>query len=244
MDIIKNITIETNQVTWYRGHADETWLLKPSVWREFSRDDERGMNHEFLWKARARTNNPPQDKDWAGWLSLMQHYGLPTRLLDWSKSPLIALYFALDKYHLASRRIESETNATVWVLHPGQLNIVSGMEPYIYSIYNGTARSMIEPAFLNPKNVSENGKIMAVSAIETDLRMIVQQSAFTIHSSQNPLNEYPENETFLKRIVIPKEFLPEISFELDIFGLKPSNVYPDLGYLAKETRRRYESFVK
>lgn len=243
LSIVKDISIETDLINWYRGHADESWLLKPSIWREFSTEEERGMNHEFLWKAKARTSNPPQDKDWAGWLSLMQHYGLPTRLLDWSKSPLIALYFALDKFHLSSKKIENETNATVWVLQPGTLNITSGMEPYIFSINNSTARSMIEPAFLNPKDVIENEKIIAVSAIETDLRMIVQQSAFTVHSSQIDLNHYPGNETFLKKIYLPMESLPEISYELDVLGFKPSNIYPDLGYLAKETRKRYEGFA-
>ena len=50
------------------------------------------------------------------WLTLMQHYGLPTRLLDWSESPLVALYFALSSDE------DAKADAAVWVLNPMKLN--------------------------------------------------------------------------------------------------------------------------
>lgn len=237
---IKSITLKNNTINWYRGHADITWELKPTIWRTFSRENERGMNHEFLWKAQSRTLNPPVDGDWAGWLSLMQHYRLPTRLLDWSKSPLIGLYYAIEESILSSKEIEPKNDAEVWVLMPGKLNVISGLEPYIFSIKNTTAIEMIEPAFLSPSKVKENDKIIAVSAIENELRMMVQQSAFTIHSSQEALENYPENEKFLKRIKLPKECLNDIALDLDLLGFKPSNIYPDLENLSKEIKIRYQ----
>ena len=237
---IKEITYDNGQVSWYRGHFDERWELKPSVWRDFDRKEEREMNHEFLWKAKSRTNNPPNEKDWSAWLSMMQHYGLPTRLLDWSKSPLIALYFAINKYY---RTKITQTHASVWVLFPGQLNQVSNSESFIYSIYTEIARKMIEPAFVNPKYTVENESIIAVSAVETDMRMLTQQSAFTIHSSQLGLEKYTENEKYLKKIIIPSEFIDEMAFELELLGYRPSQVFPDLEHLSLEIKHRYLGLI-
>jgi hypothetical protein len=54
----------------------------------------------------------PSEDDLAGWLSLMQHYRLPTRLLDWSFSPLIAAYFSVND------RFVEPVDACIWALAP------------------------------------------------------------------------------------------------------------------------------
>jgi hypothetical protein len=82
----------------FRGVPDEDYELLPSIGRwqgaiNVRESYERQLFEEFKRKAIGYLSNKPQD-DWE-WLFLAQHYGLPTRLLDWSTSPLIALNFAL-----------------------------------------------------------------------------------------------------------------------------------------------------
>ena len=77
---------------FYRGHADESWDLKPSIFRSH-----RGIENEHLL-FRDMVAHVPRDfsecKSALDYLVQMQHYGLPTRLLDVTTNPLVALYFA------------------------------------------------------------------------------------------------------------------------------------------------------
>jgi hypothetical protein len=191
------------------------------------------MTREFLFKARTRTEDAPISPDNSGWLSLMQHHGLPTRLLDWSKSPLIALYFAAYDYHRHSMN-PSENDACIWMINPGELNASFGREKLIYALDTNMARELIDQAFYTDRN--KNLGVLAASAIETHKRMIMQQSAYTIHSDTRPLEELDGNERWLKRVKIPQPALPKIAEELEILGIRLSSIYPDLDNLAKEIK--------
>jgi len=58
-------------------------------------------------------------KDEWDWIFLMQHYRAPTRLLDWSESPLVALYFALvDK-------LQEDSDGALWCMDPIALNRIA-----------------------------------------------------------------------------------------------------------------------
>lgn len=76
---------------WFRGNHDYEFGLVPSVFRDTFKYNESKMIEEFKrrYADHARTHICQID-----WLTLMQHYGLPTRLLDWSSNLLVGLYFA------------------------------------------------------------------------------------------------------------------------------------------------------
>lgn len=102
--------------TWYRGHANSEWKLLPGLMRTTSRPSESTLLSRFKQSAAMLTDRLPPNSSF-DWTFLMQHYGVPTRLLDWSESPLVALYFAVER----SSEFP-DTNSAVWCLKPTALN--------------------------------------------------------------------------------------------------------------------------
>ncbi len=100
---------EPEKTVWYRGHADHTWHLKPSLSRWKKLESEAQLIKHFILNAFQFLDKPPET-EWE-WIFLMQHYRVPTRLLDWTESPLVALYFALLDVPSSPRTTKA---AAVW----------------------------------------------------------------------------------------------------------------------------------
>ena len=102
-DIVALTTALTNENVYaYRGQEDAAWPLATSIEREYSSaraDHEIRMLTYFKRHAEAwlQPHLIPRPKfDAFSWLGLMQHYGGVTRLLDVTRSPYVALFFALE----------------------------------------------------------------------------------------------------------------------------------------------------
>ncbi len=100
---------------WFRGQSDSAWQLLPGFMRSKSSISETTLLNRFRQSAAMLTELRPQSS--FDWTFLMQHYGVPTRLLDWSESPLIAMYFAVENWSE-----KPDTDAALWCLWPTVLN--------------------------------------------------------------------------------------------------------------------------
>jgi len=89
----------------FRGVGKEEWKLQSSLERLNLLiplvEAERYLLTTFQRRVHHYISDPPDKDDYLEWLALLQHHGAPTRLLDWTKSPYVALFFALDQPHEA-----------------------------------------------------------------------------------------------------------------------------------------------
>lgn len=100
-----------NGAIWYRGQASAEWALTPGYLRLTTPPSEATLLKRFKQSAAMLIEMAPRVT--FDWLFLMQHYGVPTRLLDWSESPLVGLYFAVESMN---------DDGALWLLRPSELN--------------------------------------------------------------------------------------------------------------------------
>jgi len=110
-----------SKTVWFRGHANHEWHLEPTLARRNRLGAELQLMKQFKQNAYQFLDRPPEN-EWE-WIFLMQHYAIPTRLLDWTESPLVGLYFALLD-GLAADKLPA---AALWCLYPQRLNEISGI---------------------------------------------------------------------------------------------------------------------
>jgi len=203
---------------WFRGQPEAGLKLEPYVFREIKDVESDGMlehlsqTQDGIWDEtnlfnhlKLRVPNHRQTCHSAfDWLCLMQHYSLPTRLLDWSESILPALYFAVrddvDKpgelFVLNARRLNKQTKPrpTMCVANDPLVTIRAVMADVRTlkrlkshdSVIN--AARMLDIKFTKKNWWEEFLKPIAVIPNRLNDRMVFQTSVFTLHGSK----KYPE----------------------------------------------------
>lgn len=205
---------------WYRGQSNAAWGLTPGQYR-YSDLDEQEVRSEFQLKARPLLRDVPTS-EWE-WYFIMQHHGLPTRLLDWTTGALLGLYFAL-------RDNTGSEDAAVWVLDPWALNKFStrksdllmhsdfSLRRYLPALYGATKLPQLPVAVVPPYN-SE--------------RITVQRGTFTVHGKKKSGLETMFRRR-LAKITIPKENSVRVRRQLRVSGIGEFTVFPDLDGLCRE----------
>lgn len=222
---------------WWRGHALEDWELKPRVYgNDTHKANEESMYHSFKLQAGVRRDKCPHNEDHASWLFLMQHYGIPTRLLDWSGSMLTALFFACND----NDKKNAKKKGALWVLKPAKLNELQSSDKssdkgkVILTGY-GEAAELVLREDMN----TETGRILAIFPTHQDIRHLIQSSRFTVHSTDKSLNLLEGNEEFCRKIRISLNGKKSILEALKIFGITEKYLFPDLDHLANDIRKDY-----
>lgn len=206
-----------NNPVWYRGHSDTNYKLIPSVLRNDYNSHELSLFYDYKTHASFLNNGPKNNWDT---LLDMQHYGLPTRLLDWTSSLGTALFFAIK---------DNPKSPCIWLLSPFDLNNISTKEPMIYDT------SVIPDKAENDDNFRLFSLLTKKSTIElpfaiqpphNNSRIAAQRGMFTVQGSlESPLEELCPK--VLKKIEIPLKIIPSLKKHLTSLGIDDFSVFPD-----------------
>lgn len=243
---------QLTDIRWYRGCCASN-DLKPSLYRHpIKKDSESLLKQEIDILKRFKQRSTPYitmnmriGKD-IDELFIMQHFRVPTRLLDWTENPYTALYFALNdpKFEESAGSLEYKEDACVWVLDPAAWNNKSlDVDPPPGIIYS------LDEEFLNgymPTDTLKNRKPdpVALYGIYNNPRIVVQKGVFTIFGTNvQPMEElyvshqYPQD--CLLKLSIKKEDIGNLVGSLRRIGITDTSIFPDLEGLAKELKREF-----
>jgi FRG domain len=235
-DFLKKFSVDYKSefgAIWFRGHADKDWSLLPGLLRNVGRASEGTLLAKFRQRAAMLADQRPATT--FEWTFLMQHYGVPTRLLDWTESPLVALYFAVESF---ANHVEKD--AVLWCLYPTVLNkaanVVNDQEPgYIPSFEDEELESYSLEKLSGPANLAMNP--LATIATRNNPRIQAQLGTFTIHHAQKtPIDKIGKGEHLIKYTILSDK-RADILSELKLLGLNKFSLFPEIasvGEMLKE----------
>lgn len=187
-------------------------------------------------------------------LALLQHYEVPTRLLDWTSSLTSALFFALLRCLKCNKaqdcrklRQSCDGNPVIWVLDPHKMHqrlfpsdpvcdkvaITIGVDPvadYMQEFVLNEAGSNQWPHTAGP---------VFLEIPWTNARMKSQKGFFTFHPDERPLESLIDESGGLVKVLIPKKYRGDIINEFKAVGVNEHDIFTDLVSLANFFKRRY-----
>lgn len=249
MELVEEL-MSTDVPLWYRGASKTDHPLTPSLFRHPTlQSSQELLDLEGRVLQRFRERSVPykpaygreRDQDWE-LLFLMQHFGVPTRLLDWTESPYIALFFALTGAKLDYVTGKTHSPACVWVLQPEAWN----RQALSDITYEGAILSIGSDPLESYKPNSDPRYMrvlpVAMFGLHNSPRIVAQRGVFTIFGKDTDSMDaavirggFPLQT--LVKIELPADAIAELRRSLFRIGVTDSVVFPDLAGLALELKR-------
>ncbi|APC08574.1 FRG domain-containing protein [Neomoorella thermoacetica] len=225
MDQVDDFFKHSSGTVWFRGHNNASYTLNSGLFRlNIESLKEYVTLEEQMYRYYKNLGHLLHGNE-NGWelLYSMQHHGVKTRLLDWTESFAVALYFAIDGWKNGTARI--------WMLDPIGLNYLSKGE-----------RKIISPKEVSYPgrylNTNENINSLAIYPIKNDVRIISQHGVFTVQgNSLQPLEEEFNGKLvkdgYLKPVDLNLDAREDALNFLRLNGLNYFSLFPDLDGLSR-----------
>lgn len=241
----------------FRGHGDFSWTLSTSLERSAKRsnfdnraiaDIEKIILAKFKKRANSFLSKVPEDNNLLEWFSLIQHFGGPTRLLDFSHSFYVAIFFAVESsssdaaiYCLNKTLIMQKGKETEIGRYP-KISQEFETSEYCDNAINDGARSPLviitEPRIYNERLAAQQG----LFAVPFEVNQTFEYNlSLTLHPFQKDLPKSKQiyqindkiNDCALLKIRIPISLHKEIRKDLALMNINAATLYPGLDGFAR-----------
>jgi hypothetical protein len=264
--VVDSIISFTNQVAdkknqlWFRGHGmSNSYELLPSLYRrkkEYNGNELYELEFDMIQRFRERSTpfvgNRYQSEiryDDLSILFYMQHYGIPTRLLDWTENPYVGLYFALnDANNWDREKKEYKENACVWVVDPEKWNNVAIelIPPVgIISVPNSDSLNAYLPKSESRPRLHRPPSPIGITGFHNSPRIVAQRGVFIVFGAENKtMDQFYFDAAYAKdslyKIEIDKNAISTMRDALYRIGIADSVIYPDMDGFATEIARHFK----
>lgn len=264
-DLITNLKKEkkNNPTFFFRGHSNLDWTLLPSIYRNNWILNEHRMFREMILRNSEEFLNTHSTFEK---LTIMQHYGLPTRMLDITINPLVALYFACaDKtqedvsaelivFNPNPEHIKYSDSDTVSILSnlsksERDLNVIGNKTKFNSSYIPGLKLLHLikeeKPYFQNIINPTDLEKTLIVKPINNNERIKRQHGYFFLFGiKENIKNCADINSIYRRDNITPKYFIEEnnksqLIEELDAVGISNNTLFPEIDKGAEHLKQNF-----
>lgn len=237
-----------SETRWFRGIGNQTHELIPSLFRHPEIANRRPLDLERALITRFRQRSIPFlahriEDEWE-LLFLMQHHGVPTRLLDWTENPYVALYFALT-----SCRMDPTTGAypdcCVWSLDPIAWNRAVLDDITFAGGVLVTTDGQLDSHKPGIKETLFRRRPVAMYGSYNSPRIVAQRGAFTVFGSdiapmESVKSSVPKiTDEVMSKLTIPGASVATMLKALSAIGYTDSVLFPDLDGLAREIKRSF-----
>ena len=199
---------ESQLLQQFYKNCDDTGLYLPFI-------DEKNLYY-LLNEDRIASTFPPFEywppKDYYELMSLAQHYGIPTRLLDWSRDLNVAIYFALSDY-LRGKEIRENEYMTIWAMDAGSLELESKPLPL----------KIIKPRYHNNPNLhAQKGVFSVWSVSKKDIIDPIPTQDNSIRIIEKEVNDKPLEELLKDYIEEHRDLFKDITYlyRIDLYDIK------------------------
>jgi hypothetical protein len=235
--------LSVDKTGWaWRGHGDSRWSLVSSLERAVRhlkarrRDTEEMLYQTFTRRAHHYLPEELTDKaDYLQWLSIMQHYGAPTRLLDWSYSPYIAAFFAFEN------ATNPDGSCAVWAINfvwcgRQAKKLLKGVLHEGMVIKPGTIWEAT--LFKNVLLDRELDLVVPLEPYRLNRRLTLQQGLFLCQgnlerSFEENLSSYEHQKDNLIKFVLPNYLRAQALSDLNSMGLNLATLFPGIDGFAR-----------